>query len=111
MSETHQDPAEMIHLVSRRADCAQVRLGDCETVITLRVSTDGDGAVQLAQSHWIRTPDEGRPTRPQSFAGLTPKHALGAAIGELAMTFSRGLRRGHRPDESWFVPAPTLTAV
>jgi hypothetical protein len=106
-----QDPAEMIHLVSRRADCAQVRLGDCETVVTLRVSTDEDGAVRLVQSHWIRTPDEGRASRPQSVVGLTPKHALGAAIGELAMAFSRGLRQGHRPDESWFVPAPILSAV
>lgn len=108
MNVVNMTSAELIHLVSRRADCAQVRLGDCETVITLRVSTDHLGAVRLAQSHWICTPDAIQPNRIKSFPGGELKHVLGAAIGQLAETFARGLRQGHRPDESWFVPVPVL---
>ncbi len=112
MSES-QDPADLIHIVSRQTGSAQVRLGHCQTVVTLKVSTDDQGEVRLAQSHWIRTPDDitRRARRPHGFAGTDPKHALGAAISELAQQFSRGLKLGHAPDESWFVPIPLLASV
>jgi hypothetical protein len=64
----------------------------------------------VAQSHWIRTTDSGRPRRPQSFAGMAARQALGAAIGDLAFHFRRGLEDGGRPQESWFVSIPMLVA-
>jgi hypothetical protein len=101
MSGELPDSAGMIRIVSRAHDSAQVRFGDCETVVTLRISCDKKGAVHVARSHWIRPPDEIRQRRS---AGVVLKQTLGAAIGDLAFQFSCGLKDGYLPDESWFVP-------
>jgi hypothetical protein len=98
----------MLHLVSRDAGGAEIRFGDCETVIKLRVTTDDAGVVRVAQSHWISPPDAGRPSKPQPFTGVDAGQALGATIGALSSQFRRGLNLGHLPDESWFVSVPTL---
>lgn len=108
MTPDEHDSAGLIHIVSRAADSAQIRFGDCETVVTLRVASDGLGGVHVAQSHWIRTPDA---VRPRKMAGMVFKQTLGAAIGDLAFHFSRGLKDGHQPDESWFVPIPVLVGL
>jgi hypothetical protein len=107
----HDDSAELIHLVSREAGTAQIRFGDCETVVTLRVFTDGTGVTQVAQSHWIKTSDNARAHKPQGFSGPAARGALGAAIGELAFHFDRALQQGRRPEESWFVPMPMLVGA
>ena len=103
-------PADMLHLVSRTAEGADIRFGDCETVIRLRVSTDGQGVVRVAQSHFISPPDAGRSSRPQPTTDLVAGRALAAAIGALSFQFRRGLSQGHLPDESWFISIPTLVA-
>jgi hypothetical protein len=108
MTAEHPD---LIHLVSRGEDRAQIRLGDCLTVVTLRVAADGRGVLRVVQSHWIKTPDARRARRPQAFAGLAAGRALGAAISEMANHFSEGVKDGHSPDESWFVPVPMLVAA
>lgn len=100
--------ADLIHLVTRDGAGARVRLGGCRTVVALRAFVDGQGVVQVAHSHWIRPPDAARAVRPRAYAGIAPGRALGAAIGELAFHFHQGLRDGHAPDESWFVPVPML---
>ena len=97
--------SELIHIVSRGVDTASIRFGDCKTVVTLRMAHDDAGEVHVAQSHWIRPPDA---VRQRKFAGVELKRTLGAAIGDLAFRFSRGLKDGHQPDESWFVPTPAL---
>jgi len=94
---------EMIHIVGRTKGAAQVRFGGCSTVVSLWLSSDGEGGVHVGQSHWIRPPDAPRRGR---FTGMGLKQTLGAAIGDLAVDFSRGLKDGHQPDESWFVPTP-----
>ena len=108
MNAEAPDIAGLIRIVSRGPDSAQIRFGDCETVVTLRISSDDKGAVQIAQSHWIRPPDA---VRSRKTAGVVLKQTLGAAIGDLAFHFSRGLKDGHRPDESWFVPIPVVVGV
>lgn len=108
MTAGHAEPADLIHLVSRQAQSAQIRFGDCETVVTLKASTDALGVTQVAQSHWIRIPGGGRAQRLRGFPGLAAGRALGAAIGDLAFQFNRAQSQGLSPDESWFVPAPAL---
>ena len=108
MTDGPPHSADLIHLVSRDAEGARIRFGDCETVVSLKVSTDGEGVVRVAQSHWIRPPDAVRARKPQSFSGVAASHALGAVIGDLSFQFRRGLSQGHSPDESWFVSIPTL---
>ncbi len=103
-----QPSADMLHLVSRDATGAEIRFGDCATVIRLRVSTDDKGVVRVAQSHWISPPDAGRPNRAGSYTDLAAGPALAAAIGALSSQFRRGLNQGHTPDESWFVSTPVL---
>ncbi len=108
MTDPSQPSADMLHLVSRDAKGAEIRFGDCATVIRLRVSTDDRGMVRVAQSHWISPPDSGRPSRPQPYAEIEAGRALAAAIGALSSQFRRGLNQGHVPDESWFVSTPIL---
>jgi hypothetical protein len=108
MSVETQETADLLHLVSREGDRAQIRFGECETVVSLKVSTDTHGVTQVAQSHWILPPHAVRPRKPQSFAGVAANRALGVAIGDLSFAFRRGLSQGHHPDESWFVSVPAL---
>jgi hypothetical protein len=108
MTDSADDRGDLIHLVSRGPDRAQIRLGDCRTVVSLRVAADGRGGLRVLQSHWINTPDTRRPRRPQAYGGLVAGRALGAAINEMAHYFSESVKEGRHPDESWFVPAPAL---
>lgn len=103
------ETAAMIRLVARWEHCAQVRFGDCATVVTVRVTTDALGMVQVAQSHWIRSPSANRSCRPQRASSLPPRTALAATIGALSREIRLGLSDGFEPDDSWFVP--TLYAV
>lgn len=108
MSAQTSIPADMLRLVSRNADGAEIRFGECQTVIRLKVSTDGDGMVRVVQSHWISPPDAGRYGRPQPTKGLSTAQALAAAISALSSQFRSGLAHGHVPNEAWFIGVPTL---
>ena len=105
------DSAEIIRLVSCAGNTARVRLGACATVVTLRASTDGLGATVVTFSHRIRTPEGEQSSKPRLFVGTPPRRALGAAIGELATRFQHGVRSGHVPMETWFVPGKAAPFV
>lgn len=105
------DSAEIIRLVSCEGNTARVRLGACATVVTLKASTNRLGTTTVTFSHRICTPEGDQSSKPRLFVGTPPRRALGAAIGELATRFQRGVKSGHIPTEKWFVSSKRMAAV
>lgn len=83
----------------------EVRIGDLETVITIKLGRNLDSQeTEFNVSHAMKTPTQAGPYRTSIPFADDPPYALHRAITGLTQHYREGIEAGHTPNEGWLVP-------
>lgn len=97
---------DCVSVVQRRDDegAYLIRIGDLETVITIRLRKTWGSRTSYRQSHAIKTPRQPCPYWSCVAEADSPGDALRKAIDGLTMHYRRAVGEGYAPTEDWLVP-------
>lgn len=73
-------------------------------IIRFRISERPDSRFEFEQSHYIKTPEQASHYTTSRTHEDNVDYALHRVVGTIMDYYAEALKRGHRPNNDWFVP-------
>ncbi len=83
----------------------QFHLGSIAVILTIRLyKRISGGDIEFWQSHFIKTPLQSQPFKPEKTRFTDMSVALQEAINGFTVSYTAAVALGLKPDESWLIP-------